>query len=197
MRWAAERLIPPILATTPSAAALLELTQVKSNPIKNGAGVPTLTNINTAAGSTIVNAGGPVVGSTASPGSGPLPVNNTNLAPVVDRCVFVQHRSSVRQFVWQPERRAASGTLLEAFLGARRTLTVNQMTAGTFQGTIFGSGSLLLGSSSTSTLTPSVAAAATAAARPSTAARLQLAVIRRLLSKDDRIDVGQRRHAQL
>ncbi len=48
---------------------------------------------------------------------------------------------------------ASSGNTAGIFLGSGVTLTVNQTTPATFQGTIFGSGSLVLGSSSTSTLT--------------------------------------------
>ncbi len=126
---------------------------VNSNLIKNGAGVLALTNINTYAGSTIVNAGGLVVGSTASLGSGPLLVNNTNPAPSSTDVYLYNTAGQTVGSLSGNLSGAASGNTAGIFLGAGVTLTVNQTTAGTFQGTIFGSGSLLLGSSSTSTLT--------------------------------------------
>ncbi len=126
---------------------------VNSNLIKNGLGNLVLTNTNTYAGSTIVNAGGLVVGSTASLGSGPLMVNNTNPAPSsTDVYLYNTSGQTVGTLSGQITQ-ASSGNTAGIFLSAGVTLTVNQTAPGTFQGTIFGSGSLVLGSSSTSTLT--------------------------------------------
>ncbi len=120
---------------------------------KIGAGTLILNNINSYIGSTSVNAGALVVSSTATLGSGPLMVNNTNPAP---SSTDVYLNNTAGQTVGSLSSNltgAASGNAVGIFLGAGVTLTVNQTTPTTFQGTIFGGGSLVLGSSSTSTLT--------------------------------------------
>ncbi len=126
---------------------------VNSNLTKNGGGDLTVTNVNTYAGSTIVNAGGLVVGSTASLGSGPLMVNNTNPAPSSTDLYLYNTAGQTVGPLSGNLNGAASGNTAGIFLGAGVTLTVNQTAPTTFQGTIFGGGSLILGSSSTSTLT--------------------------------------------
>ncbi len=126
---------------------------VNSNLVKNGAGALALTNINTYAGSTIVNAGGLVVGSTASLDSGPLMINNTNPAPSSTDVYLYNTAGQTVGNLSSNLTGDASGNTVGIFLGAGVTLTVNQTAPGTFQGTIFGGGNLVLGSSSTSTLT--------------------------------------------
>ncbi len=126
---------------------------VKSNLVKNGQDALTLTNTNTYTGSTTVNAGGLVVGSTATLGSGPLLVNNTNPAPSSTDVYLYNTAGQTVGNLSSNLTGAASGNTVGIFLGAGVTLTVNQTAPGTFQGTIFGSGSLVLGSVSISTLT--------------------------------------------
>ncbi len=124
-----------------------------TNLIKNGAGDLALTNINTYAGSTIVNAGGLVVGSSATLGSGPLLVNNANPAPSSTDVYLYNTAGQTVGNLSSNLSGAASGNTAGIFLSTGVTLTVNQTAPTTFQGTIFGGGSLILGSSSTSTLT--------------------------------------------
>ncbi len=124
-----------------------------TNLIKNGAGDLALTNVNTYTGSTTVNAGGLVVGSTATLGSGPLLVNNTNPAPSSTDVYLYNTAGQTIGNLSSNLTGAASGNTAGIFLGTGVTLTVNQTAPGTFQGTIFGSGSLVLGSASTSALT--------------------------------------------
>ncbi len=124
-----------------------------SNLIKNGAGDLALTNVNTYAGSTIVNVGGLVVGSTGSLGSGPLLVNNTNPAPSSTDVYLYNTAGQTVGNLSSNLTGAASGNTAGIFLGTGVTFTVVQTSPGSFQGTIFGSGNLVLGSSSTSTLT--------------------------------------------
>ncbi len=126
---------------------------VNSNLIKNGLGNLVLTNTNTYAGSTIVNAGGLVVSSTASLGSGPLLVNNTNPAPSSTDVYLYNTSGQTIGNLSSNLSGAANGNTVGVFLGAGVALTVNQTAPTTFQGTIFGGGNLVLGSSSTSTLT--------------------------------------------
>ncbi len=126
---------------------------VNSNLIKNGAGDLSLTRTNTYAGSTIVNAGGLVVGSTASLGSGPLMVNNTNPAPSSTDVYLYNTAGQTVGTLSSNLSGAASGNAVGVFLSTGVILTVNQTAPTTFQGTIFGGGSLVLGSLSTSTLT--------------------------------------------
>ncbi len=125
-----------------------------SNLIKIGAGDLVLNNVNTYAGSTTVNAGFLIVSSTGSLASGPLIVNNSNSAfpgTQVGLELFnaAQTVGPLSGAIAQP----GVGNTAAIFLSATTTLTVNQTAAGTFQGTIFGSGNLVLGSSSNSTLT--------------------------------------------
>ncbi len=124
-----------------------------TNLIKVGAGDLVLTNTNTYTGSTTVNAGGLVVGNTASLGSGPLLVNNTNPAPSSTEVYLYNTGGQTVGTLSGQVAQAASGNTAGIFLSAGVTLTVNQTAPTTFQGTIFGSGSLVLGSSSTGTLT--------------------------------------------
>ncbi len=126
---------------------------VNSNLIKNGSGDLTVTNTNTYAGSTIVNAGGLVVGTSGSLGSGPLVVTNTNTAPT-STVLYVYNTAgqTVGPLSGQVTQ-ASNGNTAGIFLGTGVTLTVNQTAPGTFQGTIMGGGSLTLGGSSNSTLT--------------------------------------------
>ncbi len=124
-----------------------------TNLVKNGGGDLTVTNTSTYTGSTTVNAGGLVVGSTGSLGSGPLLVNNTNPAPSSTDVYLYNTSGQTIGNLSSNLSGAANGNTVGVFLGAGVALTVNQTAPTTFQGTIFGGGNLVLGSSSTSTLT--------------------------------------------
>jgi len=126
---------------------------VNSNLIKNGAGVLALNNANTYAGSTIVNAGALFVASTGSLGSGPLVVGNANTAIIPTQNILylfnaAQTVGPLSGAIAQPQ----SGNTANIFLNSGTTLTVNQTASGTFQGIIYGGGSVVLGSSSNNTL---------------------------------------------
>ncbi len=127
-------------------------TSANGNLIKNGAGDLALTNINTYAGSTIVNAGSLVVGSTGSLSGGPLLINNTNPAPSSTDLYLYNTAGQTVNGLSSNLSGASSGNTVGIFLGAGVTLSVNQTAPGTFQGTISGGGNLALSNSSTSTL---------------------------------------------
>ncbi len=118
----------------------------------NGRGYLILTGLNTYSGGTTVNGGSLVVSSGASLGSGPLIVENLNTTPsstILGLYDTAQTVGTLSGAIAQP----ANGDTAAIFLSSATTLTVNQTAPGTFQGTIYGGGSLILGSSSTSTLT--------------------------------------------
>ncbi len=124
-----------------------------SNFIKNGAGDLALTNMNTYAGSTIVNAGGLVVGSSGSLGSGPLAVNNTSPASSSTELYLFNTAGQTVGTLSGVISQAANGNTEGIFLGSGVILTANQTAPTTFPGTISGSGGLTLSGSSTNTLT--------------------------------------------
>jgi fibronectin-binding autotransporter adhesin len=126
---------------------------VNSNLIKNGAGSLTLNGVNTYSGSTIVNTGLLVVSGTGSLGSGALIVGNPNtILPPTQNGLFLYGAAQTVGPLSGTIAAPAQGNTATVFLNSGTTLTVNQTAAGTFQGTIYGGGNLVLGSSSNSTL---------------------------------------------
>jgi len=126
-----------------------------SNLIKNGAGVLTVTNTNTYAGSTTVNAGILYVPS-GSLGTGPLNVNNTNAsAPGTVGGLYLYNGAQTVGPLSGTIADAGDGNLAVIYLGGptnATSLTVNQTAPGTFPGILYGSGNLIVSSSSNSTL---------------------------------------------
>lgn len=125
---------------------------------KIGAGTLILTGANTYSGGTIVNAGTLTVGTGGTPGAttGTLAVNNPNtgagtavvlnLATAVDTTV-----GSLSGTLATPASGSNTATINTG--GSGRDFTVNQTTAGTYEGVIAGAGRLTVGSLSTNTLT--------------------------------------------
>ncbi len=125
-----------------------------SNLIKNGAGSLSASNINTYAGSTIVNAGALTVLSGGSIGGSALVVGNPNTSlPATQSGLFLDNAAQTVGPLSGTIAQPGNGNTAVIFLSSSTTLTVNQTAPGTFQGTVFGSGNLVLGSSSANTLT--------------------------------------------
>jgi len=125
-----------------------------SNLIKNGAGTLILNNTNTYAGSTFVNVGAVAVSSTGGlSSSGALIVSNSNTAsPPTLTTLYLFNAAQTVGPLSGTISDMADGNTAAIFLSPATTLTVKQTAAGTYQGYIFGGGSLILSSSSNNTL---------------------------------------------
>ena len=101
-----------------------------------------------------MNAGSLIVSSTGSLGSGALIVGNPNTSlPPTQTGLFLYNAAQTVGPLSGTIAQPANGNTASIFLNSGTTLTINQTAAGTFQGTIYGGGNLVLGSSSNNTLT--------------------------------------------
>jgi fibronectin-binding autotransporter adhesin len=113
----------------------------------------TLSNTNTYAGSTSVNAGSVAASSAGSLGSGALIVGNSNTTfPPTKTFLYLFNAAQTVGPLSGAVADPTDGNTAAIFLSPATTLTVNQTAAGTFQGYVYGGGNLVLGSASNNTL---------------------------------------------
>lgn len=125
--------------------------------IKAGAGTLNLTGANTYTGGTTLNQGTLTIGAGGTPGAvtGALSVNNTNTGAGNDARLNLATGANITVGSLSGTISSPSSGVNTATINTQsgRSFTVNQTVAGTFAGSIAGSGDFVLGASSTNALT--------------------------------------------